>query len=141
MEKKRMDVWKEEIEVLSLTIDIPEEKGERKSWFYSYEDVLTKLVNNKREDKDILEIENYYGSNKITIRINWTSYLEDNRGDTEEELIEHLKNWLSSGVDVSNDKIKAEINKGCIYTIDGWYNGVKDFDENDKRIYNYSMIE
>ena len=40
--------YRKEIEVLSLTIDIPQYEGEKKTWYPTYEDVLLKLFNNKR---------------------------------------------------------------------------------------------
>ena len=132
----RLKAYKEEIEVITLSIVVPEYEGERRNYFYKYEDVLLKLFNNKREDKDILEIENYYGSNKITIRVNLTRYLEDSYKERD-EAIEHLKTWLTSGLDLSNEQVETSFNKGYIYEVDSYDNKIDDFDKNDDRIYNY----
>jgi len=111
--------YRKEIEVLSLTMDVPyyEPNDERGKWFPKYEDVLLKLFNNKRENDEILEINNYYGNNEITIRINLTQYLEDSYDTSKEEAIEHLKEWFIGGCDVSKDKIKQYIRKGYVYVI------------------------
>ena len=141
----RLKAYKQQIRVLSLTIDIPTYANDdkRKNYFYSYEDVLTKLFNNKREDKDILQIQNYYDDNRITIRINFTSYME-NSGEDEDDVINHLKRWLSSNVDVSNDDIETDINEGYIYTIEAYDNNIIMFKKNNndfERVYNFVNFE
>lgn len=130
--------YRKEIEVLSLTLDVPqyEYNDERRNWFPKYEDVLLKVFNNKRENKEILKIMNYYGSNEITIHINLTDYMNDS--ENREEVIEHLKDWFKSGCDVSNDKIDTYIYKGYVYTIPEYENNIKTFDtNNDALIQNY----
>ena len=97
--------YRREIEVISLTIDIPQYEGEKRNWFPKYEDVLLRLFNNKRENKELLKIINYYGSSKITIHVNLTDYLEGSES-SREETIEHLKNWLIGGLDVSKSNLK-----------------------------------
>lgn len=123
MEEKEvmLKAYKREIEVLKLTMDVPsyDYNDERRKIFPRYEDVLLKLFNNKRENKEILAIRNYYDSNKITIEVNLTDYMgESDRKET----IEHLKTWFSSGLDVSNDMIEEYYCKGHIYTIPEYTN-------------------
>lgn len=130
--------YRKEIEVLSLTLDVPvyEYNDERRNWFPKYEDVLLKVFNNKRENKEILKIINYYDSNEITIHINLTDY--ESEDSNREETIEHLKDWFKSGCDVSNDKIDTYIYKGYVYTISEYENDIKTFDkDNDALIQNY----
>lgn len=138
MEKELyLKAYRSEIEVVSLTIDVPEYEGEKRTWYYRYEDVLLKLFNNKREDKDILEIINYYGSNKITIEVNLTHYLEDGyRNDNREEAIEHLKTWLTSNLDISNEQVETNFYKGYIYEV-GEYDNKIPYVENDKSVRTY----
>lgn len=130
--------YRKEIEVLSLTLDVPayEYNDERRNWFPKYEDVLLKVFNNKRENKEILKIMNYYDSNAITIHINLTDY--ESEDSNREEVIEHLKDWFKSGCDVSNDKIDARIYKGYVYEISEYDNEIQTWDdEHDALIQNY----
>ena len=120
-QETRIKAYKQEVEVLTLQMDVPVYEGERASWFPRYEDVLLKLFNNKRENKEILEIRNYYGSNRICMVVNLTEYLigsESNR----EESIKHLLEWFKCGLDISDDDIEQNIHKGYIYTINEWEN-------------------
>ena len=135
--------YRKEIEVLSLTVDIPQYAidDEKRNWFPKYEDVLLKVFNNKRENKDILKIINYYGSNKLTVHINLTLYLEDSYS-SKEECIEHLKDWLTSGLDVSNDMVEQNIYKGYVYSINDYENNMKCWDkEKDMPIENYVELQ
>lgn len=123
MEKEiKLKAYRSEIEVLHLTLDVPSNKG-KEDFLYSYEDVLLKVFNNKRENKDILEINNYFGSNEITIVINLTHYMEDNHS-SKEEAIEHLKDWFSAGLDVSNDQIEEYLDHGYLYSVPTYLNDV-----------------
>jgi len=136
--------YRREIKVLILSMDVPYyEDAKRRNYFLSYEDVLTKLFNNKREEKDILEIQNYYNSNRITIYVNLTDYMKNALyEETDEEVqnaIEHIKTWLTSGLDVSNDMVEHEIRKGYIYEIPDYMNNIKDL-VNDEFIENYVTL-
>lgn len=129
--------YRKEIEVLTLEVEVPT-RDEQDKHLYSYEDLLLKLFNNKRDDKDILKIENYYGNNYIRVLINLTSYIEHN--NSREESIEHLKRWFTSGLDVSDDAVEVEFIKGFIYTIPQWENNIKCFEgkgQDLKLIHNY----
>lgn len=136
--------YRREIKVLILSMDVPYyEDAETRKHFLSYEDVLTKLFNNKREEKDILEIQNYYNSDRITIYVNLTDYMKGGMyEETDEEVqdaIEHIKTWLTSGLDVSNDMVEHEIRKGYIYEIPSYMNNIKDL-VNDEFIENYVTL-
>lgn len=123
--------YRREIEVLSLEMDVPqyEPDDERGKFLPKYEDVLLKLFNNKREDRSILKIENYYGSNAITIHIDLTYYLENcvDYGTTREEAIDHLKNWYRGNLDISLDDIDTRIYKGHVYAIPEYENHITSF--------------
>lgn len=128
--------YRKEIEVLSMEVEVPTYDDEKRSkYFYSYEDLLLKLFNNKRDDKDILKIENYYGNNYIRVLINLTSYIEHN---SREESIEHLKRWFTSELDVSDDDIEIEFIKGYIYTIPEWENKIETYRKNGD---NFEVIQ
>lgn len=127
--------YRKEIEVLSIEIDVPTYDDERRNYFYKYEDVLLKLFNSKREDSDILKIENYYNSNAIKVYINLTSYVDHNK--TKEECIEHLKTWFTSNLDIRNEDVKTEITKGYIYEIPEWENKIETYKEENG---NYEII-
>ena len=119
MEKEIMlKSYRKEIEAISLTMDVPyyEPNDERGKWFPKYEQVLLKLFNNKREHKDILEIRNYYGSDKITMVVNLTDYLNGSES-SREETIEHLVQWFKCGCDVADDQVKQYIHKAYIYEV------------------------
>lgn len=113
--------YKQEVEILTLQMDVPVYEGERASWFPKYEDVLLKLFNNKRENKEILEIRNYYGSNAISMTVNLTEYMEGS-SDTKEECIEHLVEWFKCGLDIKDEDVKQYLRTGTIYTIPEWEN-------------------
>ena len=121
--------YRKEIEVLVLEMEIPQYDldDERAKFFPRYEDVLLKLFNNKRDNNEILKIQNYYGSNAICIHINLTEYIKGN-GKTKEENIEFLKNWFRGGLDISLDKIDVRFYKGYIYTIPEYENNISGFD-------------
>lgn len=129
--------YRKEIEVLSMEVEVPTYDDERRNkYFYSYEDLLLKLFNNKRDDKDILKIENYYGNNYIRVLINLTSYIEHN--NSREESIEHLKRWFTSGLDVADDDIEVEFIKGYIYTISEYENKIETYRKNGD---NFEVIQ
>ena len=117
--------YRKEIEVLSMEVEVPVYRDEKQKHLYTYADLLLKLFNNKRDDSDILKIENYSGNNYIRVLINLTSYIEHN--SSREECIEHLKTWFASGLDVSDDDIETEIIKGYIYTIPEWENKIETY--------------
>ena len=132
--------YRKEIEVLSLEVEVPtyDYDDERRNYFYRYEDLLLKLFNNKRDDRDILKIENYSGSNYIKVYINLTSYTEHN--SSREECIEHLKRWFTSNMDIADEDIEVEITKGYIYEVPSWENKIQWYESKDKDlrpIHNY----
>lgn len=129
--------YRKEIEVLSMEIDVPV-REEKDKYFYSYEDLLLKLFNNKRDNKEILKIENYYGNNVIRVLINLTSYMDNY--SSKESCIKFLKDWFRSNIDIAEEEVKTEIIKGFIYTIPEWENNIKSFEgENEdlRIIHNY----
>ena len=134
MESKEtlLKAYKEKIEVLSLTMEVPVEK---------YSDVLLKLFNNKRDNKEILKLGNYYGSNDITIHINISQYIESNH-TSKQEAIEHLKEWFIGSLDISLNDVEEYIYEGYIFYVDEWNNKqvIKSFD-GDKLIENYIILE
>lgn len=122
-EEVRLKAYKSKVKVLYLTIDVPN-NDDKKDFLYSYEQVLLKLFNNKRENKEILDLHNYYGGNEITIAINLTAYMEDNH-DSEKDAIEHLKTWLTSGLDVSNEQVEEYLDEGYIYKVTTYENKIE----------------
>lgn len=110
--------YRKEITILELTIDVPYYDDVKKRFMYgTYEETLLRLFNNKREHKDdILEIRNYYGSNKITMIVNLTYYLEDRKCD-EKEAIKYLKRFMIDRFDLTDEDVKEYKHKGYIYEI------------------------
>lgn len=109
--------YRKEIEILELTMEVPVYEGERAKYFPKYEDILLKFFNNKREDKDILEIRNYYGSNEITLVVDLTGYTENSYWESKEDSIEYLKEWFKCGLDIADEDVKTYITKGYRYSI------------------------
>lgn len=122
--------YRKEIELLVLKVEIPDIK--------EYEDTLLRLFNNKREDRCILNIQNWYGSNDIAIYINLTEYDD---GDNRQKSIEHLKQWFIGRLDIAEEKIEVEIGKAFIYEIPDYLNDFEWFTEDEKFIRNYVRIE
>lgn len=129
--------FRKEIEVLVLEMDVPsyEFNDKRRNYFPRYEDVLLTLFNNKRENNDILRIDNYYGSNTITITINLTAYLEESY-QSRKECIKHLIEWFKCGCDVADEDVKTEIGKAYMYEVPEYMNNIKSF-EGEQYIRNY----
>lgn len=121
---------KEKIEVLSLTMEVPVER---------YSETLLKLFNNKRENKEILKLINYYDSNAITIHINLTSYLEDSFSSRDES-IEHLKEWFIGSLPIDINSLKEYYYIGYIYYVNEYENNFE-FQDGDKYINNYLILE
>lgn len=129
--------YRKEIEVLSMEMDVPV-REEKDKYFYSYEDLLLKLFNNKRDERDILKIENYAGSNVIRVLINLTSYMD--HYSSKESCIKYLKDWFRANIDIAEEDIKTEIIKGFIYTISQWENNIETLEgegEDLRIIHNY----
>ena len=129
--------YRKEIEVLSMEMDVPV-REEKDKYFYSYEDLLLKLFNNKRDERDILKIENYAGSNAIRVLINLTSYMD--HYSSKESCIKYLKDWFRSNIDIAEEDVKTEIIKGFIYTIPQWENNIETLEgegEDLRIIHNY----
>lgn len=127
--------YKQEVEVLSLQMDVPVYDGKWANYFPRYEDVLLKLFNSKRENKEILAIRNYYGSNKICVEINLTEYAD---GTSREESIKHLIEWFIGELDLSQDMVEQHIYKGYIYNVPEWENNIETYDKTKKEtIKNY----
>lgn len=135
MENKEtlLRAYKEKIEVLSLSMEVPVEK---------YADALLKYFNNMREEKSILKIQNYYGSNKITLHINLTNYLKSDSEDERAESIEHLKDWFRGDLDISTKDIEVEFYEGYVFYINEFDNekNIQSF-KDDKWIMNYLILE
>ena len=131
MEDKQINLksYRKDIEVLELTIDIPYYEDVEKRFIYgTYESTLLRLFNNKRENEEILDIRNYYDSNKITLVVNLTAYMEDNR-DSKEECIKHLKNWLIGNFDIATSDVKEYIHEGHIFEVYEHENGIDSLDD------------
>lgn len=107
MKETKINAWEETIEVLTLRMNVPIEK---------YDDKLVRLFNIKRENDEILEIINYYGSNDIRVDINLTKYMEDSHG-SKEDAINHLKEWFRGDLDITLDSINELLQEGHLYTI------------------------
>ena len=103
-------------------MDVPTYEGERAKWFPSYADVLLMLFNNKRDNKEILNIRNYYGSNKIAMDVNLTAYCG---GKDKDESIKHLVEWFKCGLDIADEDVEQYIHKGTIYTIAEFENNME----------------
>ena len=124
--------YKEKIEVLELSMEVPVEK---------YADAVLKYFNNMREEKAILKIQNYYGSNKITLHINFTHYLQCDSEEERAESIEHLKDWFRGGLDIADKDIEVNFYEGYIFNVSEFDNKcIKSFDGN-KWIMNYLILE
>lgn len=122
--------YRREAEILTLTMDVPYyEDADKRSICGTYETTLLKLFNNKRENDEILEIRNYYGSNKITLVIDFTKYMSSSEVD-KDEAIKHLKDWFAGMHDISRDDITASLDKGYIYE-------VNEYDNDMEGIHNY----
>ena len=136
-----LKAYRKEVEILTLEMDVPYyEDLEKRMMCGTYEDTFLKVHNNMREDDTILEVNNYYGSNVIELKINFTKYMEESVSSTttKEEAVEHLKNWFAGNHDIKNEDIKARFNKGYIYEVDEWENGFESFDkEKDEPINNF----
>lgn len=124
-QEKMLKSCRKEIEVLHLRVSIPD--------IEDYKNVLLRLFNNKREDKDILDITNFYQNNDIEVSIDLTSYMNE-MNKTKEEVIEHLKHWVVSGLDMLSDNVKVEINKAYVYDV---YDQFEWFDKDDNFIQHY----
>ena len=114
-EQKNLVSYRKVVDTVRLTLNVPDNK--------EYYEVLTALFNNKRENKEILEVYNYYGNNKITLVVNLTDYAEDNYHETveeaKEEAIKHLKRWVNCFMrDNDENNIEVYQSKASIYYID-----------------------
>ena len=109
-----------EVEVLKLRVSIPKPEDYRK--------VFLKLHNNMREDKDILEVNNFWCNNDIEMIVNLTAYINYVH-KSKEEGIEHLKEWMVSGCDIDPNSVKVEIEKGKVY--EPYEDQFEFFDEKD----------
>lgn len=125
-----LKAYKEKVEVLSLTMEVPYER---------YADTLLRLFNNKRENKEILKLINYYDSNVITMHINLNEYINSSYS-SREECIKHLKEWFISGLDIDINKVKEHYYAGYIYYVNEYDNNFK-FEDGDKYVENYLILE
>lgn len=101
MEKeKRVTTWVKEITTLTIHGELD---GER------YADGWLALCNNKRENKEFLELRNYYDSNNITAVIDVTDTID------KDDTVEHFKQFFNSwGVDIK----RVAIDQAKKYTIE-----------------------
>lgn len=126
----RLTCCRADVEVLVLRINIPS--------IEDYKTTLLRLFNNKREDKDILEIQNFYCNNDIEISIDLTAYMNDTH-KTKEEVIKHLTWWLIGNMDMKAEDVKVEVSKGRVYSM--YEDEFTYFDENNDFIRNYVRSE
>lgn len=137
----RLKAYRKEVEVLTLEMDVPYyEDAEKRMMCGTYEDTFLKVHNNMREDDTILEVNNFYGSNVIELKIDFTRYMNESvsSSTTREEAVEHLKNWFAGMHDIKRDDIKVRFNKGYIYEIDEWENKFEYYDKDkDEPINNF----
>ena len=119
-------------------MDVPYyEDAEKRMMCGTYEDTFLKVHNNMREDDTILEINNYYGSNVIEIKIDFTNYMKSSPS-TRDEAVDHLKNWFAGMHDINREDIKARFNKGYIYEVDEFENKFEYYDRSkDEPINNF----
>lgn len=125
-----LKAYKEKVEVLSLTMEVPYER---------YADTLLRLFNNKRENKEILKLINYYDSNVITMHINLNEYINSSYS-SREECIKHLKEWFISGLDIDINKVEENYYVGYIYYVNEYDNNFK-YEDGDKYVENYLILE
>lgn len=107
-ERKNLIAYREVVELVDFKINPTDEE---------YCEVLTALFNNKREEKEIIDLYNCYANNYITMVVNITEYKE--AYDSKQDAIVHIKNWLNHFMrdnDINN--IKVYEHKGAIYHID-----------------------
>lgn len=109
-----------EVEVLKLRVSIPKQEDYRK--------VFLKLHNNMREDKCILEINNFWCNNDIEMIVDLTNYINYVH-KSKEEVVEHLREWMVSGCDIDPNSVKVEIEKGIVYEL--YEDQFEFFDEKD----------
>jgi hypothetical protein len=126
MKDERLTFCRRETEVVKLKCSFPR--------IEDYKNVLLKMFNNMREDKDLLEINNYYCNNNIEIVIDLMSYMEDVH-QSKEEVVNHLKEWMVSGIDINPNDVKVEFEKARVY--EPYEDEFQYFDENDEFIGNY----
>lgn len=116
--KTEVEVYAEDHLVLTATLDVPDE---------IYCSVLTKLFNNKRDEKSILELNNYYSNNKISIAIDLNEYGSDAVDKGEKDILEWLKNIGTELVLVDgeykeyNSKITHRVGNARIYIYESIY--------------------
>ena len=113
-EQKTLISYRKVVDVVRFTIKPTDEE---------YCEVLTCLFNNKRDQKEILEVYNYYGSNKISVVVNLTDYTTYNYYDDDKEAeadaIAHIKRWLNMFMrDNDENNIEVYRSKASIYYID-----------------------
>lgn len=126
----KLDAWKTRIKVMEVEITGISDK--------TYCEVLTRLFNNQREhSKDILELRNYYGSNRITLLINLSNYCE-NSFNSREEYIGHIIDWIKS-MCFYEDGIKVEytLGNGYVWNIDEYRSKIEYFNDKEEHIYNF----
>lgn len=126
----KLDAWKTRIEVME--VDITGISNE------TYCEVLARLFNNQREhSKDILELRNYYGSNRITLLINLSNYRIDSYNSKEED-IEHIIDWVKS-MCFYQDGIKVEytLGNGYVWNIDEYKSNIRYFNDKEEFIHNF----
>ena len=114
-EQKTLISYRKVVDTVRFTLNVPNNE--------EYYEVLTALINNKRENKEILEVYNYYDNNKISLVVNLTDYAENNYHDSieeaKEEAIAHIKRWVNNFMrDNDENNIEVYQGKASIYYID-----------------------
>lgn len=126
-ERKNLISYREEVDLVDFKINPTDDE---------YCEVLTCLFNNKREEKEIIDLYNCYGNNYITIVVNITEYMKD--FEDKQDAISHIKSWLNNFMkdnDINN--IDVYEHKGAIYHIDEYGSKVPYENEQGEFIRNY----
>lgn len=125
-----LKAWKTTIDTMEVVIDVDGRE---------YCEVLTALFNNKRENrKDIIDLYNNWGSNKITLVINLTHYGD---GDADmKDTIRHILDWIESICNY-NSKVEYTLGKAYLYEVDEYQSKIEYFDKEDNFYFNYVVLE
>lgn len=99
----KTEVYAEDHTILVATINVADNK--------EYCEVLTKLFNNKRDEKSIIELVNYYENNRITVAVD----LDEYGSEAEDKGEKHILDWMQSlGNDI--ELVSNRVENARIYT-------------------------
>lgn len=103
MKTKNINVVVEEVKVIAFTIDLGNELAKYQSRFLA-------LKNHERETEEIVEVRNFYGSNKVRV----TYLLEDEEYECLTEQVERCKEHVEQfGEIVSQSEIETAYTLDC----------------------------